>query len=396
MLYLNEYEVLYQIKKNMEEKISENKLFKLSIEEATLIVLEKLGVLFSVNHSFPFDKKQEYLKEIVKTNKTTIDEISFFQESIKWIFRWCTQYCMTESLIDKKEVVANDVFELMGTAYSYENFYTMWDLHSAKKIKYSKKGNKIIFDYRNEDVHKVHVFYDTYYREINKTKQIEELNSLDLNQENFMEIMKHVHQMDFNCSFNIDFEGFSLEDYKIFSTALTEIITQVMLDNMNKNNYLIFPGKEGVLCLKKEKWIEKLSLQSKFTREKIENIINFFTYDFLNHSSDISLSYFVPHLDNYLIVSEAIFNLSRPEANSMRLLAQKNSPNFDRAQNNFEDEVRSKIRKNLPSLYLMTDNLEKSIKNRPGMDLLVYNKESNHLHIIEQKYKIPIESTSYI
>lgn len=63
---MNEYEVLYLIKQDIEEKVSENKLFRLSVEEATLTVLEKVGVLFRVYDSAPIEKKQDYLKKIVK------------------------------------------------------------------------------------------------------------------------------------------------------------------------------------------------------------------------------------------------------------------------------------------------------------------------------------------
>ncbi|MFS0659451.1 hypothetical protein AB1L07_11485 [Niallia alba] len=390
---MNEYEVMYMIKQNIEKEISKNKLFKLSVEEATLTVLQKVGVLYRVNHTAPLENIQEYLKKIVKTNKTQINESSFFQESVKWIFRWCTQYCGESSLIDKKEVLADDIYDLMGIAYSYDNFFKMWDLHRVKKIKYSKKANKITFDYKNEDVYRAHVLYDSFIREINYKKQIKELNSFEVNQDNIIEIMNHAHQMDFNCSFNIWFEGFTLEDYKFFSTAITEIFMHTMLSNMNRNNYIINPGSEGILCLQREEWINQLSVKSKLNYETVDNIIKFFTYDFSSHSSDISLSYFVPHSNNYLLVSEAVFSLSRPEVNAMRLLAKKSSVNYDRAQNNFENEEISFIKEKLNSKYLMTDNIDKSKKFRPGMDLLVYDKENNHLQVIELKFKIPIEST---
>jgi hypothetical protein len=394
---MNQYETLYQIKQDIEEKVSKNKLFKLSILEATRIVLEKVGVFFRVNLNPHYDRKQAYLKKLAKTNETEIEEISFIQESIKWIFRWCAKYCSSESQIETNEVVANDIFDLMGTAYSYDKFNRMWELHNAKKTKYYMKGNKVTFDYKNNDVYKVHVFYDSYHRKLNIAKQVQELRYKDINHANFIQNMNNVHQTDFTCTFNIEFDGFNLEDYKKFSTSLNEIVSRKMIKNADRNNnYIIIPGEEGVLCLTREEWIKNVSLHSKLTYEKVEKIINFFTLDFSNQSSDISLSYFVSQSDNHLLVSEPIFILSRPEVNAMRLLAKKNSSNYDSAQNNFEDEERTKIRKRIPPKYLMTDELDKSIKNRPGMDLLVYDKGSNHLQIIEQKYKIPIESTSDI
>lgn len=389
---MNEYEVLYGIKQDIEKKISENKLFKLSVEDAVLTVLEKVGVFFKIYNSALPKKKQKHLKSIVKTNALEIDELLFFQESVKWIFRWCTQYCSKYSQLNKKEVVADDIFDLMGKAYAYENFFIMWDLHRAKIVKYNKIGNQIIFDYINESVYKVHVVYDTIFRHYNNLKQIDELNLININPKNAEEIFTKVHQTDFNCSFNIEFAGFNLEEYNIFSTSLNNIIVQASLANINNNINLIIPGQAGVFNFKKEEWIKKLSAKTEISHDKIESMIDFFTYDFLP-SSDISLAYFVPCSNNYLVLSEAIFMLSRPEVNAIRLLAKKKSTNFDRAQNNYEDEEKSKIIRNLGSRYLMTDILDKTKKYRPGMDFLVYDKENNHLQIIELKYKIPIEST---
>ncbi|MFJ9383809.1 hypothetical protein ACIROD_08635 [Peribacillus sp. NPDC101481] len=390
---MNEYEELYLVKQNIEKSISENRLFELTIEEATLIVLEKVGVLYTLSHSASYDNMQEYLKKLAKTNATELNEISFIQESLKWIFRWCTKYCRSESIINKKDLVADDIYKLMGVAYSYEKFSDMWEMHGQKKTKFNKKGNKITFDYYNEEIYKTHLFYDTFFREIDNAKKMEVLENLEVNRENIVQIINNAHQMDFNCTFNIEFKEFNLEDYKRFSTELTQIFSHNLLDNYIGNSYIIDPGFEGVLCLKKEKWIDKLSAKTKLGREKIERIIDFFTYDFSDIKSDISLSYFVPLSDNYLAVSDAIFNLSRPEANAMRLLAKKRSSNYDFAQNNFEDEERASITNNIPAKYLTSYGVDKSKKNIPGMDLLVYDPEINHLQIIELKYKIPVDST---
>ncbi|MDM5187343.1 hypothetical protein QUF99_08420 [Bacillus sp. DX4.1] len=390
---MNEYEEVYHIKQNIEKSISENKLFELSIDEATLVVLEKVGVFYALSHSVQYEKIQGYMKTLAKTNATEINEISFIQESLKWIFRWCTKYCRNKSIINKEDLVADDIYNLMGIAYSYERFFDMWEMHRQKKVKYNKKGNKVTFDYIHEEIYKIHLFYDTIFREIDNEKKMEELDTLDVSRVNLTQIMNDAHQMDFNCSFNIEFKEFNLEDYKIFSTALTQMFTQNMLDNYIGENYIIEPGLEGAICLKKETWIYQLSVETKLDCEKIERIIDFFTYDFSDSKGDISLSYFVPLSDNYLVVSEAIFNLSRPEANAMRLLAKKGSSNYDFAQNNFEGEERARVKKSIGKKYLTSYGVDKSKKNIPGIDLLVYDPEINHLQIIELKYKIPIEST---
>lgn len=390
---MNEHEVLYLIKQNLEKSISENRLFELTIEEAALVVLEKVGVFYRISHSSSHNNIQKYIKELTKTNATEINEISFIQESLKWIFRWCTKYCKNESLINKKELVADDIYELMGIAYSYDQFFDMWELHRNKKIKFSKKGNKITFDYYSEEIYEIHLFYDTFFRENDNAKKMEMLATTDINRENMVGILNNAHQLDFNCSFNMEFKEFNLEDYKIFSSVLTQMFSETLLGNYVGNSYVINPEFEGLLYFKKENWLDKLVIQTKLDREKVERIIDFFTYDLSDVKSDISLSYFVPLSDDYLVVSEAVFTLSRPEVNAMRLLAKKRSSNYDLAQNNFEGEERTKIEKNINAKYLTGYGVDKSKKNIPGMDLLVYDQEINHLQIIELKYKIPVDST---
>lgn len=70
-------------------------------------------------------------------------------------------------------------------------------------------------------------------------------------------------------------------------------------------------------------------------------MIDFFTFNTKNIESDISLEYFIPYKNDSLILSEAIFNLSRPQANALRLLAKKRSGVYSIAQNNFEDEQKN-------------------------------------------------------
>ncbi|MBT2604551.1 hypothetical protein J7E55_16260 [Bacillus sp. ISL-53] len=391
---MNEYEELYNIKKNLEVTIKKNKIFELTTHEAVNVIFEKLGVFYTLLNTAEHGRVQEFIKKLVKTNASEINDISFIQESLKWIFRWCSSYCRSESKVNKEDILAEDIYNLMGVAYSYEKFVDMWEMHSQKKVKYNKMGNKITFDYNQEETYITHLLYDSYFREINHAKNMEKLAIYEnVNSENLIQVMNLAHQMDFNCSFNIEFDQFNLEEYKIFSTALTEILSRKRLENSIKGNYIINPGNEGVLLYKKEKWVYELSTLINLSNEKIRKIIDFFTYDFSNQKSDISLSYFVSLSNEYLLISEAVFNLSRPEVNAMRLLAKKRSSNYDSAQNNFEGEEIASIKKSIGNKYLTSYGIDKSQKNIPGIDLLVYDPIENHLHIIELKYKIPVDST---
>ena len=87
---MNEYEELYSIKKNLEESIKKNKIFELTTHEAVNVIFEKLGVFYTLLNTAEHGRVQEFIKKLVKTNASEISDISFIQESLKWIFRWCS------------------------------------------------------------------------------------------------------------------------------------------------------------------------------------------------------------------------------------------------------------------------------------------------------------------
>lgn len=389
---VNSYNDIYNIKEYIEKNISKNKLFKLKLDDAILVVLEKAGVLnSSLNTIDEFEQKQ-LINNICKLEIEDINIISFIQESIKWIFRWCSSYCSDSATYKAENVKFNDVCELMGIAYSYEKFYDMWEMHNYKKVNYNREDNKLNFEYKNEDTYKIHLFYDTICRMIDNGRLEDKLNNMEISQENLTEIMNHVHELDFDCCFDIEFDGFNLKEYKSFSKAINEIICEYMEGNSYYNARLIIPGDTGVVCMFRTQLIESLYEMTSINREKINKMINFFTYDFLDQKSDISLTYIVPISTDKIIISEPIFNFQRPEVNAMRLLAKRESQNYDLAQNNFEDQERLKIQKGINKRYVVGYGKEKSLKNIPGMDLLVYDVISNNLQVIELKYKIPIDS----
>ncbi len=82
---MNRFEYLYHKKQLLEKKIAKNDLFKLGTKDAIQCVMIKVGMLYSFFTVGDYNKKQQYMKKLIKTNATDIDEITFFQESLKWI-----------------------------------------------------------------------------------------------------------------------------------------------------------------------------------------------------------------------------------------------------------------------------------------------------------------------
>lgn len=392
---MNEYEILYKVKRDIETVIAQNNLFKLKKETAVKLVLEKSSVWYKMLSIVSEEKGQREIKKKIGTNATEIASISFFQESLKWIIRWCMKYCVEEKESDVK-IVVEDIQELMGMAYSYEMFANMWDLHYKHYVKYAKYENEIIFDYIDEETFKVHAIYDNLRDEEEIfVKQLRILDSIKNEKENnFLKLMEKAHEIEFEELIDVDFGGFSLSDYKIFSTTLNNIIAQKVSQGIKY--HIMIPKIEGIMWIKKEEWVTVIEDATGLTREKVDKIIQFFTYDITDKKADISLTYFFPYDKDYLLLGERIYDMQSPESNALRLLGKKQSREYNNKQNQFEKKQKEHILNKINKKYLVAEIKEQEKKIRSGMDCLVYDKKENYLQVIELKYKIPIESTQDI
>lgn len=382
---MNEYERLFNIKKEIEQKISEQKLFLLSREDAIITVCDKFGIFYRCTLSATKNDAISYIKEKAKSNSEFINIIEFMQESIKWIFRWIFEYCKEESKWNEK-ITAEEIYDLMGMAYSYDRFYRMWKLHSKHKVDYKIFGNKLEFSCHNEKAYIVHKYYSERVKIDSENKIMK--NVLRSNKaKNDIELINQIHESDFDLGLNFQFSGFDLNDYRIFSTALNTHIANKLF-----NNQFLFSGKEEIIILKREEWIDFMSKSCELKKEKIVSIIDFFTYNCDDSKSDLSLSYFLPYSNGYLLLLKGIFFMQRPEKNALRILSRVSNSTYSSEQNRFEETQRSAIINKINNKYLVTQIYTRKQKIRSGMDVLVYDKENNHLQVIELKYKIPVES----
>lgn len=382
---MNENERLYSIKLDIDEKIRKHKLFKMPKREAIYCLFEKVGVLFRMLLACKNKVKQEYMKSKIHTNATYIDDVDFMQESLKWICRWCLKYCQEEAE-DYEKIYADDIFELMGLAYSYEKFYTYWELHRAKIVKYCCERNVITFYYICEETHQIHELYDTISRKITDN---EVFTSVLQNRSNKVdnESFELIQRADFNLGYNFNFGEFTLKDYEEFSVVLNNYI----VDGWKKRK-IVIPGEEGIWRISVEELCGIMLEETSLQKNAIEGIIKFFMYDFNDKYSDLSLTYFIPLEEGRVAFSEGIFYMQRPAINALRVLAKKQSSLYAKEQNIFESKQKEEIKNNINEVFKVAGMLSKEQKLRSGMDSLVYDEKNNHLQVIELKYKIPIES----
>lgn len=382
---MNKFEYLYHKKQLLEIEIAKNNLFKLSKREAIQCVMIKVGMLFLFFERGEHDKKQEYMKKLIRTNATYIDEISFFQESLKWICRWCSEYCADESEYNEK-ILADQVYELMGLAYAYDGFIKYSFYHRKHIVSYNTFGNSIQFDYINEESHRVHVLYDTLNRNSSEKRAFSDSFAKSINASD-VEAMETIHRSDFSFNYNFNFGKFTLKEYEEISVVLNNYIVRKMF-----NSHVRIPGDEGISLWKKEDLVRMLVEKSGITKEKVEEIIAFFQNDVGDKNADLSLNYFFELDNDRIMLSEAIFSMQRPATNALRILAKHQSKLYEVEQNMFEIEQKNRLKEIVEERFLVAKNLTKEQEIRPGMDMLVYDKINNHLQVLELKYKIPVDS----
>lgn len=59
----------------------------------------------------------------------------------------------------------------------------------------------------------------------------------------------------------------------------------------------------------------------------------------------------MPSKDNFLLLSEGIFNIQRPAVNALRILAKRQNKAYEKEQNRFEDIQKKKIIDKINSKY---------------------------------------------
>lgn len=325
------------------------------------------------------------MKRLIGTNATYIDEISFFQESLKWICRWCLEYCADESKHNEK-ILAEQVYELMGLAYAYNEFIKYSFYHSKHVVSYSTFGDSIQFDYTNEESHQVHELYDTLNRKKSEEKIFLDYFVKSINVSD-VKAIETIHRSDFSFNYNFNFGKFSLKDYEEISVVLNNYIMRKMF-----NSHMLLPGKEGISIWKKEELIKMLVAESGIAKEIVEEIIAFFQYDTIDKNADLSLNYFFELDNDRIMLSDAIFSMQRPATNALRILAKHQSKLYEKEQNMFEIEQKNRLKDIVKERFLVAKELTKEQKIRPGMDMLVYDRGHNHLQVLELKYKIPVDS----
>lgn len=374
---MNDYEKLYKLLKNIEFHISKHELFTLSYDKAIQTILRKLYVIKKTRMMSKIEEEIILCKEM-DLNHHHLDTLDYYQESLKWIFRWCKKYCSGSS---ENKIYAKSVIELMHLAYLYEKYYNLWFLHSKGLLNVNIRNKSIKFTPVKESF-KYSCIYDSFI--------IDFLNKTFIKNDNLTPYMQliSVHEESLNLLNNYELQDFTVNDYKKISIFLNEYLVQ----HYYKTKVYVIKENDAYLCKTKSEWINLIHKEINISKKKIESIINYFTYD-KDNDLDINLLLFIP-IDGRLAISEDVFMMSDPSNNFLRLLANRKEKEFDKYQNTFEYMDKNYIKERISDRYLVSSGKTKAESIRPGMDVLIYDPKSSILHVIEMKHKIPIDSVT--
>lgn len=344
---------LKSIRNKIKEKILEHDLFKMNRDEAIKYLISRSETA-----------------NVISGYKISLD----IQNSLYFIL-----HNLDDNVpFTNKKLDVDELILLIKNINNYLDFERFIQLYNHGIVRPIISGKCIRFEYVNEQYRNNEIYNGYWHREeLNKA-----LSEYPIYQNEFQNITDKM----FYLTVDINFGDFTIKDYKKFCKGIDKIIQ----NNYFKNIQIV--SEIGYILLTKEKWIFEINkIIPELSSKKINQIIDFLTYDFEDIFSDPLLSYFIP-IENQLILSFSIFLSVRLDKNMLRLLNKKNETIYQNEQKKLELHQINELKCMKSDLY----DFDTDKNGSPGEDLIVYDKKANVVHAIELKYKLPVDSVNEI
>lgn len=344
---------LKSIRNKIKEKILEHDLFKMNRDEAIKYLISRSETA-----------------NVISGYKISLD----IQNSLYFIL-----HNLDDNVpFTNKKLDVDELILLIKNINNYLDFERFIQLYNHGIVRPIISGKCIRFEYVNEQYRNNEIYNGYWHREeLNKA-----LSEYPIYQNEFQNITDKM----FDLTVDINFGDFTIKDYKKFCKGIDKIIQ----NNYFKNIQIV--SEIGYILLTKEKWIFEINkIIPELSSKKINQIIDFLTYDFEDIFSDPLLSYFIP-IENQLILSFSIFLSVRLDKNMLRLLNKKNETIYQNEQKKLELYQINELKCMKSDLY----DFDTDKNGSPGEDLIVYDKKANVVHAIELKYKLPVDSVNEI
>lgn len=346
---------------SIKEEILKHDFFKIEREKAIKLLISRLETSIVISKGYLFSTSPN---DDLSTNVSRL--IGTIQATLPFIFYNLHE----EQRIENSKIEVIELLNLIQRICDYLELKKNIQLYKMQILNVVYNRQAIRFEYK-DDLFKINDIYNGYWH------AREQNNALE-----YAESLEDITEQMFDLTVDINIGQFSMEDYKIFCKGIDSLIsTEYIKPVMNVNEI-------GYIELEKDKWVDRLSqLIPELSSEKIGYIIEFLIYNFEDIDCDPILSYFIP-IDGKLLLSMNMFSTQRLDKNLLRLLLQKNEAHFQNEQKKLEKHQINELRLQKLSIY----EFDTDKNGSPGEDLIVYDKKANIVHVIELKYKLPVDS----
>ena len=277
-----------------------------------------------------------------------------------------------------KKLDVDELILLLRNINNYLEFERFIQLSNHDIVRPIINGQRIRFEYVNER-YRNNEIYNGYWH-------IEELNKALPKYPIYKNEFQNITDKMFDLTVDISLDDFTLKDYKIFCKGIDKIIQNKYFKDVQIANEI------GYISLTKEKWIFEINeIIPELSSKKINQIIDFLTYNFEDIFSDPLLSYFIP-VEDQLMLSFSLFLSIRLDKNILRLLNRKNETLYQNEQKKLELHQINEFKCMKSDIF----DFDTDKNGSPGEDLIVYDKKANVVHAIELKYKLPVDSVNEI
>ena len=277
-----------------------------------------------------------------------------------------------------KKLDVDELILLLRNINNFLEFERFIQLSNHDIVRPIINGQRIRFEYVNER-YRNNEIYNGYWH-------IEELNKALPKYPIYKSEFQNITDKMFDLTVDISLGDFTLKDYKIFCKGIDKIIQNKYFKDVQIANEI------GYILLTKEKWIFEINeIIPELSSKKINQIIDFLTYNFEDIFSDPLLSYFIP-VEDQLMLSFSLFLSIRLDKNILRLLNRKNETLYQNEQKKLELHQINELKCMKSDIF----DFDTDKNGSPGEDLIVYDKKANVVHAIELKYKLPVDSVNEI
>lgn len=215
--------------------------------------------------------------------------------------------------------------------------------------------------------------------------------------ERILSIFSEIAEQQWNLSKTLPedwkFEKFTMEEYKHFWVTITTLCYIHFCSCFTVSDPLI-RLKNSTIIQNLECIIEYVESRTELSKEKIEAIIDYITYDAKKKNVDIMYQPIVRLADKTLIITPVLFMGSKPERNLLSVISSMRDREYFKEVNDLEELMVSELESKVSASYIVKHKHLR--EDLPDIDFAIYDDITNSALICETKWFAAADSTKEV